>query len=111
MTRIVTISVLLFIVSTAFAQMPQTISYQGVLTNQDGTPIPNGNHTLTFKLYTQAAGGSVVWSEIQSMSVSNGMFTAILGKVNSFNLSFDQAHWLGITVGSDMEMVPRIELK
>ncbi|TDI79449.1 MAG: collagen-like protein [Caldithrix sp.] len=110
MNRIVTILLFLFAVSTAFAQMPQTISYQGVLTNQDGTPMQNGNYTLTFKLYTQAAGGPAVWSEIQSMSVLNGMFTAILGKVNSFSLSFDHPYWLGITVGSDPEMAPRIEL-
>ena len=70
----------------------------------------NGNYILTFKLYTQAAGGPAVWSEIQSMSVLNGMFTAILGKVNSFNLSFAYAYWLGITVGSGPEMAPRIEL-
>jgi hypothetical protein len=31
----------------ASAQIPQTMSYQGVLTNVDGKPIANGNQVIT----------------------------------------------------------------
>ena len=33
------------------AQIPQTMSYQGVLTGTDGTPVADGMVSLTFRLY------------------------------------------------------------
>ena len=51
MDRINSTLLLLLAVQTAWSQIPQTISYQGVLSNNDGTPVQDGNYTLTFKLY------------------------------------------------------------
>lgn len=33
------------------AQVPRVISYQGVLTDNQGNLLPDGNRTLTLKLY------------------------------------------------------------
>jgi hypothetical protein len=47
----------------AQAPIPQTVSYQGVLTDGSGTPVVDGSYSVTFKIYTVASGGSEIWSE------------------------------------------------
>ena len=39
---------LFLFVSTLFAQIPRTISYQGALTDAAGNPKPDGNYSITF---------------------------------------------------------------
>lgn len=56
----------------AWGQIPQTISYQGVLTDAAGKIVTDGNYSITFKFYDVATGGSALWSEAQSVSVSKG---------------------------------------
>ena len=46
-------------------QIPQTMSYQGLLTNGDGNAVPDDNYTLSFKLYDVAIGASDLWEETQ----------------------------------------------
>lgn len=46
-------------VQLVLAQIPQTISYQGVLTDDADPPNPlDGNYTLRFKLWDATTGGS-----------------------------------------------------
>ena len=54
---------------------------EGVLTDASGTVVADGNYNLTFKLYEAATGGSAIWTETQTVAVSNGVFAAILGSV------------------------------
>lgn len=101
-------SVTLFLVITisqfTFAQIPQTMSYQGVLTGADGL------YSLTFKLYDVPANGDSLWQETQNVQVTSGLFNVILGSVSPLNLPFDKQYWLGITVGGGLELTPRITL-
>ncbi|MBI5324889.1 MAG: hypothetical protein HZB41_06400 [Ignavibacteriae bacterium] len=102
---------MLIITSLSMAQIPKTISYQGVLTNASGVVVPDGNYSLTFKLFEVATGGTLLWNDVQpSVAVSNGIFNVILGSATPLNLPFDKPYWLGITVGSGSEMAPRIQL-
>jgi len=94
----------------AWGQIPQTISYQGILTNANGAAVPDGNYNLTFKLYDTATGGTELWSEAQSVDVSKGLFNVILGSIHPLALGFDRPYWLGLTLGQDSELTPRIEL-
>jgi hypothetical protein len=77
-----------------------------------GALVPDGNYSLTFKLYNVAAGGSALWTETQSpVAVSRGGFSVILGSVVPLSgLAFDVPYWLGITVGAGTEMTPRVAL-
>ncbi len=100
-----------FIVATAtFSQIPQTISYQGILTDRDGNPVVDGNRQLTFRLYAAATGGTALWEETQQVPVINGIFNAILGSVKPLDLPFDKPYWLGVQVESGAEHEPRIAL-
>ena len=92
------------------AQAPQTLSYQGVLKNDDGTPVPDGNYDLTFHIYGTASGGTALWTEAHTVPVVNATFNAVLGSTETLDLPFDVPYWLGIQVEGDPELTPRIEL-
>ena len=92
-----------------FSQVPQTISYQGVLTNVKGDAVTNGTYSLTFKIYEVATGDTSLWTEVQSVQVQNGIFNVILGNVMPLNLLFDRQYWLGVTIGSESELTPRLQ--
>ncbi|MDQ7063256.1 MAG: tail fiber domain-containing protein [candidate division KSB1 bacterium] len=96
--------------SAAFSQIPQTISYQGLLTDRDGNPVADGNRQLTFRLYAAATGGTALWEETQQIPVINGIFNAILGSLNPLNLPFDRPYWLGVQIEGGAELEPRIAL-
>lgn len=86
------------------------INYQGTLKNSSQTAVPDTTYTFTFKLYTQSSGGSPVWTETQSLSTQQGVFSANLGSVSAFSsnlFSSNPTLYLGITVNSDSEMTPR----
>jgi len=92
------------------AQIPQTMSHQGVITNASGNPVPDGNVTLAFRLYDGATGGSPLWTETQTVSVSKGIFSTILGSVTPLSLAFDKPYWLGISISGGPELAPRVQL-
>ena len=50
-------------VAPAFAAAPRTMSYQGVLTDDAGVPLPDAAYSLTFRIHTALVGGSVLWTE------------------------------------------------
>lgn len=98
------------IVILAFGQIPQTLSYQGVLKDAGGNLVSNGTYQLTFNLYTTFSGGSSVWSETQMVPVVDGVFNVVLGSMTPLTVAFDVPYWLGITIGSGPELSPRIQL-
>jgi len=100
-----------FLINSSVAQtIPQTINYQGVLKDAAGNIVPNGNYTITFKIYNTETGGSDIWMESQQVNVSNGVVNIQLGTISLLNLPFDAAYWLGITISSGSELTPRIKL-
>jgi len=105
---------LLCLISTArraLAQAPDSISFQGFVTNPGGTPL-NGTEVMKFKLYKN---GTAVWTETHpSVTVTDGIFDVLLGSVTPLRtVAFDQPVELGITLGTepeDPEVVPRTPL-
>ena len=90
------------------ASVPPTVGYQGRLYDQNGNPV-SGTMSVTFSLYTSAAGGTAVWTETESVSFANGYFAVQLGSVTAFGTTaFDgTVRYLGVKVGTDAEMTPR----
>ena len=109
--RIISMLIILSAVSL-YAQIPRTISYQGVLTDSSGNPKPDGSYSFTFSLYETATGGSPVWSEIKTLNVKKGLFSTALGDQTIFpnSLKFDKPYWLGIKVANEPELTPRVAL-
>lgn len=87
----------LFVVSIFFPQFvfaatTDTISFQSKLVNTDGTNIPNDTYNFRFLLYTVSTGGTAVWSEDRSLTVTDGILSVELGSVTPFGSTvFDNA--------------------
>lgn len=106
--RGLTILLLGLMVRSAWAEVPPTMSYQGVL-KENSIPVPDSSYSLTFRLYADTTQPAL-WTETQSLATSGGVFSAILGSVTPLNLPFDQQYYLGTAVGGDPEMTPRVKL-
>jgi hypothetical protein len=94
------------------AQVPRTLSYQGILCDSAGVPKPNASYGMTFRLYSVAQGGSPLWSETQILGTTRGLFNAVLGDISPFpdSLRFDRRYWLGLQIAPDPELTPRIQM-
>lgn len=101
-----------FLVRPGYAAINPQINFQGKLTNPDSTNVSNGTYSIVFSIYTVASGGTAVWTETQSsVTVTDGIFRVALGSITSLPGSVDfnsSSLYLGITVGADPEMSPRV---
>ena len=63
------------------SSVPNAISFQGMLTNVDGSVYQDGDYGLTFRFIRTMQDGSeqVIWEEVHTASVSSGVFSVILG--------------------------------
>jgi|GEM_PF-1061736 len=105
-------AVFLLILLTAWgagAQIPRTISYQGLLSDANGRAVTDTT-TFTFNLYRCVSDDPSIWSETQTVFVRNGLFSVILGCVVPLELKFDEPYCLGVRVADGMEMTPRMQL-
>ena len=107
-------SFLIFLINSALVnaeEIPRRLSYQGILADSTGQPV-TGQHSITFRLYTELNGGAAFWTETQAVSVdSNGRFSVVLG--SSTPLDEDQftgTTFIEIQIGGDPPMVPRQQL-
>lgn len=99
---------LLFSVSSVLADVPELLSYQGVLTDASGVVVPDGPYNVAFRLYTMDSGGSPIWQEAHLLTVSKGIFNARLGWTQPLGtLDFDLPYYLGISVEGGAELEPR----
>ena len=93
-----------------------TIPYQGRLADLNGDPITD-RVNMEFRLYDVPTGGTPLWEEFwtggNAVNVSDGLFSVMLGSLNPTLVDAVQGHdelYLGITVGTDSEMEPRVQL-
>jgi hypothetical protein len=106
------LGIILIISTNSWADIPKRINFQGVLKDTLGNPVPDGNYSLTFRIYDSSGGGNILWQEGQLVSVRGGIFTLLLGSAipipeSVFN---DSLRWVGVQVGSDPEISPRRQL-
>jgi|GEM_PF-1299624 len=93
------------------ASVPQQINYQGALTDSDGNPVPDGYYGISFAIYSTPTIVTWLWAESQTVTVTKGIYNVILGQPGNLidpNI-FDVDRYLGITVGTDAEMIPRLK--
>jgi hypothetical protein len=90
----------------AVAVVPQKLGYQGRLTDASAQPI-TATVSMTFRLYDAATNGNLVFEETQSVSVSQGFFSVVIGSVNALNVSFNVPYFLGVSVAGEPELIPR----
>jgi len=97
---------LLLVPSLALAQQNRAYPIQGLLTDTADVPI-DGDLSVAFALYADETGGTALWSEAQTVSFAEGLFSVFLGDVQALDPALFAGHeglWLGIAVGGDPEM-------
>jgi hypothetical protein len=105
----------LFLIAPAAEAQTRSISYQGTLTDDAGTPL-NGTFDFDFELYDAASGGNQVGSTVTKtdVSVSNGVFDTSLD-FGSTPFAGGEARWLEITVtddqGNSETLTPRTKME
>jgi len=116
MRRLITSLALVALVAisnTPLAAIPQMISFQGILTDDVGTPIANDTRSVEFRIWDAPAGISSKWVETQTVSTNaQGSFNVLLGSITPITDSvFRQPNrWLSIKVETDPEMTPRRQI-
>jgi hypothetical protein len=94
------------------AQQTKKISLQGFLKDANGKAVPDGNQDITFKLYTSETGGTAAWTDIQTINVYGGVYSAYLGSptnpIDGLNWG-NTTYFVGVTV-QGVELTPRTEL-
>jgi hypothetical protein len=107
---------------------PEQMTYQGFLADANGVglaPTNPLNYDAVFRIYDAAAGGTLLWSEAQIITVDKGLFSVLLGQ-GSENASeprpalssvFASAgasdRYVAITVkvgANNMDILPRLRL-
>jgi hypothetical protein len=96
---------------SAAAAVPQLVNYQGTLADAAGQPL-HGNYSLTFRIYATVTGGTALWTETQSVTVSSGVFHVVLGALTPLTPTVFSAseRWLGIAVNAGAELAPRTRI-
>lgn len=107
----------LFIVASflGFAQVPGTLSYQGLLTDANGSPL-NGTHSVLFSFYTVSTGGTATFSRGPlTVQTYQGLFTVILGNGQGTNNASipslgSTQYYIGVSPDNQVELTPRVAL-
>lgn len=88
------------------SQAPDSVSFQGFLTNTSGEPL-NSVVNITTTFYK---GGVAGYTQLHSgVTVDEGLFNLNIGPVDT--VRFDQPIDVGVTIGADPEIVPRTPLQ
>ena len=91
-----------------------SISVQGVLRDPLGKTVEDGDYTITFRIYNVETDGSALWYETMgNVTVQHGVFSEELGDNSDYpmdTLAFRTTYYIGVTVGSGLEMSPRTKL-
>jgi len=92
--------------------IPQTIQYQGKLTDMTGIG-ENDTLDMTFKIYDSETEGTELWAETHAganrVPVIHGLFDVTLGEMVIIDLPFDVQYWLEMDI-SGVILVPRMPL-
>jgi hypothetical protein len=98
--------------SPSWSEIPHRMNYSGMLTDDAGNPL-NGTYDLTFAIYDVGAGGTALWIETHyEVLVEDGLVSLVLGSSTAIPsyVFAESVRYLGIQVGSDSELTPRIRL-
>lgn len=92
---------------------PDVISYQGMITSSDGSPVADGEYPVTVTLYGDEGGNLEVWQDTYMTAIRGGVFSLYLGS-GSIALpapsQMDRSLWIGIRIAGGDEMRPLTRL-
>lgn len=79
-----------------------TITYQGVLRDSAGDPVPDGAYALSFEIFTLPAAGASLWQESHpAVATTGGAFSVELGQTTAFGTLFQSNPSVHLEVAAD----------
>ncbi|MDI1256076.1 MAG: hypothetical protein PSV16_08225 [Flavobacterium sp.] len=79
---------------SAFAQVPQGISYQAIALNGSGNPVVSGNVGIRLSLMDNAATGTVIYKETHTKTTNaQGLFNLVIGQGTAITGTFAAVNW------------------
>ncbi len=95
MKKLLVLSIILLAsVSSMFAQAPQGISYQTVVRNASGVPIPNQSITIRLSVVIGSPTGNIVYRETHSTATTPlGLVNLIIGQGTPITSTFSSISW------------------
>jgi hypothetical protein len=101
---------LTLVLAGSLRAVPGTINYQGILV-ENGTPV-DGTKSVHFRIYDSASGGASLWTEVQNVTFTNGLFSVLLGSTDAIpETVFDGSRrWLSVSIADGPEITPRGEI-
>jgi microcystin-dependent protein len=121
--NLITLLVALAVCAAVVRAQSTSFTYQGVLKDQLGQPLPQRNQTVTFKLYTTPLGSEFLWGRTYAVLLdTNGLFNVELSDEsgstveggthpvlkNALAVAADATLYIGLTVnGMGGEIQPR----
>ena len=94
------VGILLIAFAAGCGLTPQ-FSYQGRLTDANGSPL-NGTFTITFKLFDASTAGTEIYTQTKSVTVDDGLFEVEIGPSDATGTldpeSLTQPLWLELTI-------------
>jgi hypothetical protein len=100
--RIVWLSIMF---SLAFAQVPNTISFQGYVTDAEGQELAAGSYYVEFGIYDAETEGSLYWTDSYWVAIAegNGLISVLLGSdENPISLPEDGEAYLEISMQNEV---------
>lgn len=96
-------------ITSAWAQAPNQINYQGVARDASGNPLSNQNIKVRLKIRNNTAAGTVQYSEVRSLTTSaSGLFNIQIGSGGAASTtgSFASISWGSAPKYLQVEMDP-----
>ena len=93
-----------FIIAQPEPGVPNSVSFQGMLTTVDGAAYDDGDYELTFRLIRTLQDGNeqIIWEETHTTPVNHGVFSVILGGMTDFPENIPGNAMLETQVGEEI---------
>lgn len=99
--------IILFLISaTAISAVPNYMNYQGRLTDATGNPVDT-TMNIRFTIYDDYTGGTMLSSELQNVTVTDGIFDVVLQWEHPREVFDGTLRYLAIQLGAGPESDPR----
>jgi hypothetical protein len=96
--------------AVAPAQIPQTMNYQVMLTDDADQPPADQSVQLVFRIYNVDEGGGSLWTETHDVTTNSiGVVSVVLGSTSPLAIGFDEPLWLQVEVDGEI-LSPKREL-
>ena len=96
--RFISILILAALAISVAGAIPETMNYQGKLTDPGGVAIDDPDRTIAILIYDVHITGTPLWAETLTVDIDKGLFDVTLGEIHPIDLDFSGQLWIALKV-------------